>query len=360
MKQSTQKIVLAAGVSFFFMGSHSDVAAQARVATSAQPERKISSVYDSYRQQAKSFTNQALVERLNDPTWSWAFMKPQHIIDEILERAKNPSSYSEFLAAIPLEVNKNGTRDQYVLDTFSTLLKNSSSVPGNLNESEMESLYTAACKVINYRVNGCDSLRVRLVEKNQAALSSSYLAKSISYNYLPASIERSLTERLLKMEASAPDLLKVLESMRVYAHRSQQGSINTSYILYPASYEKDGGEFLKMRDVALEKAFAIDPAATVSACRKSILGDISAFVMNGLSNAEAQAKGIEALLKEEASTMAYITSYSTDLEYADFRAAIQKIRNTETEANESYATYQWRDGLVRKWENALDTSRPMN
>lgn len=226
-------------------------------------QRKSSSLYESYRRQAASFSDKRLIEQLNQPKWSWAFITPSHLIDELLIRANESNGFFKLLELITIEIQSNPIRADYFEKTIVELLS-AASINKNL---------LADKRILNldklYRVTNSQSIRnsIDLFYDAIVRVEPSSLETEVLIYILKRSVLVESSNEKIHITSS-----KIKDVIVGRNNFTATDSIGLADYFNSNSLNKHESEFLvENRDFFLERAVLLDQKLSLDYCKELIL-----------------------------------------------------------------------------------------
>lgn len=166
----------------------------------------------AYNQQAANFSDELLVSKANSPNWSWAWITPQHVHNELLKRAKESQSRAMKLSALLLNSfeesrDMNGT---YIQSLFLQVLSESAHNPAKI---ELNSIKLIADKIKNLKTLLRDDEDVRAIAEAREILNKRFIAAAGSSLFAAKDFERTYQfYQVLKHLKRQNDVLVVLSA----------------------------------------------------------------------------------------------------------------------------------------------------
>lgn len=238
----------------------------------------LSEIYQAARNQAKKFSDETLISQLNSPSWQWAYVTPQHIIDEVMERASDSGHFSAFLKLIPEEIKKNSIRSKAMADTISKLLTTADLIPVSMVDDSS----LAALKISPFQPHEVELFYFNLLKRNGDRLqfnvlvklanyqffTSTYSGETIAHYLLPFEFQVLLGNKMVNHpDASAKDLISVAKIIDEHYRRPYAVWWRTEELDLPKVDDDGRGLLGKI----MLKGLALDRKAAVSFCEEAYL-----------------------------------------------------------------------------------------
>jgi len=142
-------------------------------------EKTYDNVYNkaakAYNEQAANFSDELLVGKANSPNWSWAWITPQHIHNELLKRASESQRRATKLSLLLLNSfeESRGMNGTFVQSLFLQVLSEAAKDSGKI---ELKTIKTIADKIKNLTVVVRDDEDFRAIADAREILNKRFIA----------------------------------------------------------------------------------------------------------------------------------------------------------------------------------------